>query len=141
MSVNKVILIGRLTQDPQLKYTPAGKAVCSFSVATSSTWNDEKGDKHEKVEYHKIVCWGKLAEISNQYLAKGRQVYIEGSLQTRSWDDKKTGEKRYTTEVLAQMTQMLGSKAKEDVATLKDPNEPEVDDEPTVDFTSDDIPF
>lgn len=107
MSVNKVILLGRLGQDPELKYTPNGAAVCSFSMATTESWTDKQGQKQEKTEWHKIVVWGKLAELCNQYLAKGRQAFVEGRLQTRSWDDK-DGVKRYTTEVMAATVQFIG---------------------------------
>ena len=86
MSVNKVIVLGRLGQDPEMKYTPSGSAVTNFSVATSESWTDKSGQKQERTEWHRIVVWGRLAEISNQYLAKGRQVYIEGRLQTRQWE-------------------------------------------------------
>ena len=99
MSVNKVILLGRLGQDPELKYTPGGSAVCNFSIATTEAWTDKQGQKQEKTEWHRVVVWGKLAELCNQYLAKGRQAFLEGRLQTRSWDDK-DGHKRYTTEIL-----------------------------------------
>ena len=107
MSVNKVILLGRLGQDPELKYTPGGAAVCNFSVATTEAWTDKQGAKQEKTEWHRIVVWGKLAELCNQYLAKGRQAFLEGRLQTRSWDDK-DGTKRYTTEILASTVQFIG---------------------------------
>ncbi len=107
MSVNKVILLGRLGQDPELKYTPGGAAVCNFSVATTEAWTDKQGQKQEKTEWHRIVVWGKLAELCNQYLAKGRQAFIEGRLQTRSWDDK-DGTKRYTTEIMASTVQFIG---------------------------------
>ncbi|MBL7664765.1 MAG: single-stranded DNA-binding protein [Bacteriovoracaceae bacterium] len=108
MSVNKVIILGRLGQDPELKYTPTGSAVCNFSVATSDNWTDKSGQKQEKTEWHRVVVWGKLAELCNQYLSKGRQVFLEGKLQTRSWDDK-DGNKRYTTEVLANTVQFIGA--------------------------------
>ena len=107
MSVNKVILLGRLGQDPELKYTPGGAAVCNFSVATTESWTDKQGQKQEKTEWHRIVVWGKLAELCNQYLAKGRQAFVEGRLQTRSWDDK-DGSKRYTTEIMANTVQFIG---------------------------------
>jgi single-strand DNA-binding protein len=107
MSVNKVILLGRLGQDPELKYTPGGAAVCNFSVATTEAWTDKQGAKQEKTEWHRIVVWGKLAELCNQYLAKGRQAFIEGRLQTRNWDDK-DGTKRYTTEIMASTVQFIG---------------------------------
>ena len=110
MSVNKVIILGRLGQDPELRYTPSGAAVCNFSVATSEYWNDkEGGGRKEKTEWHRVVTWGKTAELCNQYLAKGRQCFLEGRLQTRSWDDQ-SGQKKYTTEVIAQTVQFIGSK-------------------------------
>jgi single-strand DNA-binding protein len=107
MSVNKVILLGRLGQDPELKYTPGGSAVCNFSLATTESWTDKAGQKQEKTEWHRIVVWGKLAELCNQYLAKGRQAFLEGRLQTRDWTDK-DGNKRYTTEILANTVQFIG---------------------------------
>ena len=108
MSVNKVILIGRLGQDPELKYTPSGASVCNFSLATSETWNDKaSGQKQERTEWHRVVVWGKMAELCNQYLSKGRQAFIEGRLQTRSWEDQ-NGNKRYTTEINASTVQFLG---------------------------------
>lgn len=107
MSVNKVIILGRLGQDPELKYTPGGTAVCNFTIATSESYTDKQNQKHEKTEWHRVVVWGKLAELCNQYLAKGRQAFIEGSLQTRSWDDK-SGGKRYTTEIVAATVQFIG---------------------------------
>src|SRR3989338_1068547 len=107
MSVNKVILIGRLGQNPEVRYTPSGAAVANFSVATNENWTDKSGQKQERTEWHRVVVWGKLAELCGQYLAKGRQVYLEGRLQTRSWDDKE-GVKRYTTEIVAQTVQFLG---------------------------------
>ena len=111
MSVNKVILLGRLGQDPELKYTPSGAAVCNFSLATSESWNDKSsGQKQERTEWHRVVVWGKLAELCNQYLAKGRQAFVEGRLQTRSWDDK-DGNKRYTTEINATTVQFIGGQA------------------------------
>ncbi|AYF43532.1 MULTISPECIES: single-stranded DNA-binding protein [Halobacteriovorax] len=110
MSVNKVILVGRLGQDPELKYTPSGMAVCNFSLATGESWTDKNGQKQERTEWHRVVVWGKLAELCGQYLAKGRQAYLEGQLQTRSWEDK-DGNKRYTTEINARTVQFLGGNA------------------------------
>jgi len=147
MSVNKVILVGRLGQDPELKYTPSGSAVCNFSLATSESWNDKSGQKQERTEWHRVVVWSKLAELCNQYLAKGRQAYVEGRLQTRSWDDK-TGNKRYTTEVLASTIQFLGGRGD---APVRDNPTSSVDSSNMMDqsynistdtnFTADDIPF
>jgi single-strand DNA-binding protein len=112
-SVNKVILIGRLGKDPELKYTASGTPFCRFSMATDDVWNDKaSGERQEKTEWHNIVAWDRLAEICNQYLTKGRLVYIEGSLQTREWDDQ-DGNKRRTTEVRARDMVMLGGNAGE----------------------------
>ncbi len=105
--INKVIIVGNLGKDPELRYTPQGQAVCNFSVATSESWNDKNGQKQERTEWHRIVVWGKLGELCGKYLAKGRQAYVEGRLQTRSWDDK-DGQKKYTTEVVANTVQFLG---------------------------------
>lgn len=110
MSVNKVILVGRLGQNPEVRYTAAGAPVATFSLATSENWMDKSGQKQERTEWHRIVVWGKMAETCNQYLSKGRQVYIEGRLQTRQWQDKE-GQTKYTTEVQAQTVQFLGSNA------------------------------
>jgi single-strand DNA-binding protein len=108
-SVNKVILIGRLGKDPELKYTSSGTPFCRFSMATDDVWNDKgTGERQEKTEWHNIVVWDRLAEICNQYLTKGRLVYIEGSLQTREWDDQE-GNKRKITEIRARDMVMLGS--------------------------------
>jgi single-strand DNA-binding protein len=107
-SVNKVILVGRLGKDPELKYTASGTPFCRFSMATDDVWNDKSsGERQEKTEWHNIVAWDRLAEICNQYLTKGRLVYIEGALQTREWDDQ-DGNKRRTTEVRARDMVMLG---------------------------------
>lgn len=107
MSVNKVILVGRLGQNPEVRYTPSGAAVANFSIATNESWTDKSGQKQERTEWHKIVVWGKQAELCGQYLTKGRQAYIEGRLQTRQWQDK-DGQTKYTTEVQAQTVQFLG---------------------------------
>lgn len=122
MSVNKVIILGRLGQDPELKYTPSGTAVCNFSLATSESWTDKSGQKQEKTEWHRIVVWGKLAELCNQYLTKGRQAFIEGKLQTRSWEDK-DGSKRYATEVLASTVQFIGGATANNSTTDREYNQ------------------
>src|SRR3989442_1908361 len=110
-SVNKVILVGRLGRDPELKYTASGVPFCRFSMATDDVWNDKgSGERQERTEWHNIVAWDRLAEICNQYLTKGRLVYIEGSLQTREWDDQE-GNKRKTTEIRARDMVLLGSPA------------------------------
>ncbi len=111
MDLNKVMIIGRLTRDPEARTTPQGTAVTSFSVATGRVWKDAQGQNQEKTEFHNVVAWRRLAEIAAQYLAKGRQVYIEGSLQTQSWDDKTSGQKRYRTEIVAENMIMLGNKS------------------------------
>jgi single-strand DNA-binding protein len=108
--INKVIIIGRLGNDPEVRYTPSGAAVAKFSVATSEEWKDKNtGEKKERTEWHRITVWGKLGEICGEYLSKGRQVYVEGRLQTSSYDDK-DGVKRYSTEIVASDVQFLGSK-------------------------------
>jgi len=108
--INKVILVGRLGQDPEVRYTPDGTAVANFSIATSEEWKDKNsGEKRERTEWHRIVAWRKLGEICGEYLSKGRQVYIEGRIQTRSWEDK-DGNKRYTTEIIASDVQFLGGR-------------------------------
>jgi single-strand DNA-binding protein len=106
-SVNKVILVGNLGKDPEVRYTPSGQAVAKFPLATTDTWTDQGGQRQEKTEWHNVVVWGKQAENCGHYLAKGRQVYLEGSIRSRSYDDKE-GNKRYITEVVAQRVQFLG---------------------------------
>ena len=106
--VNKAILIGNLGRDPELRYTQSGQAVTNFSLATSENWTDKNGERTEKTEWHRIVAWGKTAELCAQYLSKGRTVYIEGRLQTRDWEDKE-GVKRQTTEIVANTVQFLGA--------------------------------
>ncbi len=136
--INKVIIVGRLGTDPEIRYTQQGSAVANFSVATSETWVDKaNGSKQEKTEWHRIVVWGKTAELCSQYLQKGRQVYLEGKLQTRQWDDKE-GVKRYTTEIVAQTVQFLGGRTDErgGEATTPQPDLPT----PTV-HAEEDIPF
>lgn len=109
-SVNKVILVGNLGKDPEVRYTPSGAAVANFSIATTDKWtNKQTGKPEERTEWHRIVVWGKLAELCKEYLSKGRAVYVEGRLQTRSWDDK-DGNKKYTTEIIANTVQFLGGR-------------------------------
>lgn len=113
-SINKVILIGNLGSDPELRHTNNGQAVAQFNLATNESWGGRDGsERQERTEWHRIVAWGKLAEICNEYLRKGRQVYIEGRIQTRSWQDK-DGNKRYTTEIVAQNMMMLGGRGGSD---------------------------
>jgi single-strand DNA-binding protein len=110
-SVNKVILIGNLGRDPEIRYTPNGLAVANFSIATTEVWKDKaSGENQEKTEWHRIVMFSRLAEIAGEYLRKGAKVYIEGRLQTRKWQDQTSGQDRYSTEVLADSMQMLDSK-------------------------------
>jgi single-strand DNA-binding protein len=106
-SVNKVILVGNLGKDPELRYTPGGQAVCDLRIATTDNFTGRDGEKKESTEWHTVVVWGKQAENCSQYLSKGRQVYVEGRLRTRSWDDKE-GKKRYATEIVALTVQFLG---------------------------------
>jgi len=108
-SVNKVILVGNLGRDPELRYIPSGQAVANFTLATNERWRDKEGNNQERTEWHRIVVWGKSAENCAQYLQKGRSVYIEGRLQTREWEDK-DGNKRQTTETIAQTVQFLGGR-------------------------------
>ncbi len=108
--VNKVILIGNLGADPEVRFTPSGQAVANFRIATNESWTDKNQQKQERTEWHRIVVWGKLGELCGEYLKKGRQAYVEGRLQTREWTDKE-GKKNYTTEVVAQTVQFLGGGA------------------------------
>ncbi|MDP7354824.1 MAG: single-stranded DNA-binding protein [Desulfobacterales bacterium] len=140
--INKVILVGRLGRDPEVRYTPDGTAVATFSIATSEEWKDKgTGEKKERTEWHRIVAWRRLGEICGEYLSKGRQVYIEGSIQNRDWEDKE-GIKRNTTEIVASKMQMLGTRDAGDVSTAsaKAPasNDQELAGPETQD---DDIPF
>jgi len=109
-TVNKVILIGRLGKDPEIRSTPSGTSVAKFSIATDDRWTDKSGEKQERTEWHNIVAWGKLAEICGQYLRKGKLVYIDGSIRTESWDDKESGQKKYKTTIVADNMQMLDKK-------------------------------
>src|SRR6267378_1046210 len=106
-SVNKVILVGNLGRDAELRYTPGGAAVATLNLATTEVWNDKQGQRQEKTEWHRIVLWGKQAESLQEYLTKGKQIFVEGRLQTRQWDDK-DGNKRYTTEIKADRITLLG---------------------------------
>lgn len=134
-SVNKVIVLGNLGKDPEVRHLPNGDAVCNFSLATTESWKDKDGNKQDKTEWHNVVIFRKLAEIAGKYLKKGRPVYIEGRLQTRKWQDKE-GKDRYTTEIVADQMQMLGSRdeAKEVTKTSEAPKT-------NFDDMADDIPF
>ena len=113
MSINKVILVGRLGRDPEVRSTPSGQTVAKFSLATDEKFTDKSGQRQERTEWHNIVAWGRLAEICGQYLKKGKLVYIEGSIHTDSWDDKETGQKKYRTEINAREMKMLDKKGDE----------------------------
>jgi len=120
-SINKVILIGRLGRDPEVRYAPSGDAVTNFSIATSENWKDKNtGEKKERTEWHKLVTFRRLAEVCAEYLAKGSLIYIEGKLQTRDWDDKE-GNKRYTTEIVVNQMQMLGGRGDSDSGNYSRP--------------------
>jgi len=108
--VNKVILVGNLGRDPELRSTPSGQQVASFSLATNRKWKDRDGNRQEQTEWHNIVCWGRQAEIAGQYLTKGRQIFVEGRIQTQSWEDRQSGEKKYRTEIVCENFQMLGQR-------------------------------
>ena len=110
-SVNKVILIGNLGRDPETRYTTGGDAVTNLNIATTDTWKDKNGEKQEKTEWHRVVLFGRQAEVAGEYLKKGSQVYIEGQLRTRKYQDKETGKDRYSTEIRADRMQMLGSRS------------------------------
>lgn len=107
-SLNRVLIIGNLGQDPELRYTPNGAAVCTLNVATSDSRTDKDGQRQEQTEWHRIIVWNKQAENCAKYLSKGRTVFVEGKLQTRSWDDKTSGQKRYATEIIANTVQFIG---------------------------------
>ena len=110
-SVNKVILVGNLGRDPEVRYSPDGAAICNVSIATTSQWKDKNsGERREETEWHRVVFYNRLAEIAGEYLKKGRSVYVEGRLKTRKWQDKETGADRYSTEIVADQMQMLGGR-------------------------------
>jgi single-strand DNA-binding protein len=138
-SVNKVILVGNLGRDPEIRYTQQGTAVANFSLATTNRFKNRSGEMEERTEWHRVVAWDKLAEICGQYLAKGRQVYIEGRLQTRDWEDK-DGNKRSTTEVVAQTMQMLGRREGAAAGGGGSPSSGPSQ-EPGSDLPEDEIPF
>jgi single-strand DNA-binding protein len=143
-SVNKVILVGNLGRDAELRYTPGGSAVATLNLATTETWNDKaSGQKQEKTEWHRIVLWGKSAESLSEYLVKGKQIYVEGRLQTRQWDDK-DGNKRYTTEIRGDRVVLLGSAGGGGMRQQQPrpgAEEPMGEPVPASELTDDDIPF
>ncbi len=145
--VNKVIILGRLGSDPETKAVSTGSTITRFSLATSEAWNDKDGKKQERTEWHRVVVWGKLAEICGKYLAKGRQAYVEGRLQTRSWEDQQ-GVKKYTTEIVASTVQFIGGSQSASDGYQNNSNQnsgsenPFSDFAPEPDFNSgDEIPF
>ena len=138
--INKVILVGNLGRDPEIRYTQSGTAVANFTLATSERWKDRNtGEMQESTEWHRIVAWGRLGEICGEYLSKGRQVYIEGRLQTRSWEQD--GVTRYTTEVVAREMKMLGSREGAERPSSSPPTPPEYAGPPLPEESDDDIPF
>ena len=146
-SVNKVILIGRLGKNPEMRYTPSGLAVATFSLATNHSVKDQEGNFTEKTEWHNIVTYGKRAEFAGEYLEKGRQVYIEGRIQTRSWEDQ-NGQKRYMTEIICNDLQLLSARAGGGEESTEEPpdrssaaTDEKSDNEPAVDQQEDDLPF
>jgi single-strand DNA-binding protein len=143
-SVNKVILVGNLGRDAELRYTPGGSPVATLNLATTEVWNDKSGQRQEKTEWHRVVLWGKTAESLNEYLTKGKQIYVEGRLQTRQWDDK-DGHKRYTTEIRGDRIVLLGGAGMgggggRQQARPSAPHEEPMP-EPGSELTDDDIPF
>ena len=143
-SVNKVILVGNLGRDAELRYTPGGAAVATINMATTEVWNDKGGQRQEKTEWHRVVLWGKQAESLQEYLTKGKQIYVEGRLQTRQWDDK-DGNKKYTTEIKADRITLLGGGGGGRGASMERPSAPMAhtggDEPPMEPITDDDIPF
>jgi single-strand DNA-binding protein len=136
-SLNKVMLIGNLGADPEIRYTPSGAAVANFNMATKAQWTTKEGEKQDRTEWHRIVAWRRLGEICGEYLHKGSLVYIEGRLQTRSWEDR-DGNKRYTTEIVAQGMQMLDRAGQSAEAVSTEERFPT---EEPLDVPDDDIPF
>jgi single-strand DNA-binding protein len=149
MSVNKVILVGRLGRDPETRYTGAGQAVCNFSLATDESYRDRNGERQKRTEWHKIVVWGKQAEIAQQYLKKGSLIYVEGRIQSREWNDKE-GQKRTSFEIVANTFRMLGSRSDSMAAGARASSGGEADAEASAaageehggpEVTDEDIPF
>jgi single-strand DNA-binding protein len=135
--LNKVLLIGNLGADPDHRATPSGTPVTTFSVATTEAWTNRDGQPEQKTEWHRVVTWGKLAEIARDYLKKGKQVYIEGRLQTRTWEDR-DGQKRYTTEIVANQMLMLGQVSQEGSEVKEGAQSPQF---PPRESEEDDLPF
>ena len=139
--INKVILIGNLGGDPEVRYTPSGVAVAQFNIATSEEWKDkDSGEKRERTEWHRIVAWRRLGEICGEYLSKGQQVYVEGRIQTNTWEDKE-GNKRYTTEIIANTVQFLGRRESSESAKPRSTTPADYQGMPAQGPADDDIPF
>ena len=139
-TINKVILIGRLGADPDVRYTPSGQAVATLSIATNEVWKDQDGNNQERTDWHRVVLWRRQAEVAGEYLKKGHRVYIEGQLRTRSWDDK-DGVKRWTTEVIAQNMQLLESRQSAGAGAPMEPPPLPDEDIPDSGASEDDLPF
>jgi single-strand DNA-binding protein len=139
-SINKAILIGNLGGDPELRYTSNGTAVASFNIATTERYKDKNGEQQERTEWHSIVCWGRMGELANEYLRKGRSVYIEGRIQTRNYEDK-DGIKRYKTEIVAQQMQFLGGRGQESSQAARSDDSSATQPEPEIPADDDDLPF
>jgi single-strand DNA-binding protein len=139
-AVNKAILIGNLGADPELRYTASGTAVASFNMATTERYKDKNGEQQERTEWHSIVCWGRMGELANEYLRKGRSVYIEGRIQTRNYEDK-DGIKRYKTEIVAQQMQFLGGRGQEGQQAGPSGESSTRTPEPEIPADDDDLPF
>jgi len=142
-SVNKVILVGNLGRDSELRYTPGGAAVATLNLATTEVWNDRNNQRQEKTEWHRVIVWGKQAESLQEYLTKGKQIYVEGRLQTRQWDDK-DGNKRYTTEIKTNRVTLLGGAGRGSGAEAMERSIPPIGvagETPMDPITEDDIPF
>jgi single-strand DNA-binding protein len=140
-SLNKVMLIGNLGKDPELRYTTSGIAVATFSLATNESWKDQDGNLQEKTEWHNIVAWKKLAEICGEWLKKGKKIYLEGRIQTRSYDDKNTGAKKYITEIVADNIIMLDSKGAAEGSAPHAGSVSEPAPQPSGGRIDDDLPF
>src|SRR6266849_878276 len=140
-SVNKVILVGNLGKDPEVKFTPSGVPVAKFSLATNERYKDKAGEWQDRTEWHNIVAWQRLAEIVGEYIKKGAKVYIEGRLQTSSWEDKQSGEKKYRTEIIAQGLVMLGGPVDAERGGISKRKSDDRDHEDAPQITDEDIPF
>jgi single-strand DNA-binding protein len=140
-NLNRVLLIGNLTRDPEVKYTPNGTAVADFGIAVNRTWKNDRGEKQEEVTFVDVQCWAKLAEVVGEYLRKGAPVFIEGRLKLDTWDDKQTGQKRSKLRVIGEHLQMLGTKRPESSSPGTTPSAPQRPRDPDLDAEPEDIPF